>query len=118
MAAGLAPSLSSQPTRYSPGWLTTARVPFLFTYNDETRHVAGSEGFMHDVLVLGLVKLGVVAVISFIAGIIEAAKKPLNGGWTPVVQEPLHKRAWNLLRRRGSTSIEVREDRVRVHKKP
>jgi len=71
---------------------------------------------MHDVLVVGLAKLAVVAVISFVAGIIDAAKKPVQNGWTPIVQEPLHKRALNLLRRRGSTSIEVRQDRVRVHK--
>lgn len=71
---------------------------------------------MHDVLMVGLVKLGIVALVSFVAGILEAAKKPIHGGWTTVVQEPLHKRTWNLLRRRGSTSIEVRQDRVRVHK--
>lgn len=72
---------------------------------------------MHDILMLGLVKLAIVAVISFIAGILEAAKKPVHGGWSTVVQEPLHNRAWNRLRRRGSTSIEVREDGIRVQKK-
>lgn len=72
---------------------------------------------MHDVLLVGLVKLGIVAAISFIAGILEAAKKPIHGGWTAIVQEPLHKRAWNALRRRGSTSVEVRENRIRVQKK-
>ena len=72
---------------------------------------------MHDILMLGLVKLAIVAVISFIAGILEAAKKPVHGGWAPVIKQPLHQRAWNRLRRRGSTSIEVRQDSVRVHQK-
>lgn len=69
---------------------------------------------MHDVLVVGLVKLGIVALISFVAGIVDAAKKPVHDGWTPVLEQPLHQRAWNLLRRRGSTSIEIRNGRVRV----
>jgi hypothetical protein len=73
---------------------------------------------MHDVLMAGLVKLGIVAVISFIAGILEAAKKPVHNGWATVVKEPLHYRAWNRLRRRGSTSVEERQDIVRVHQKP
>lgn len=72
---------------------------------------------MHTILVVGLVKLGIVAAISLVAGFLEAAYQSIHNGWTPVVQEPLHKRAWNLLRRRGGTSIEVREDRIRVHKK-
>jgi hypothetical protein len=71
---------------------------------------------MHDVFVVGLVKLGIVALFSLAAGVLEAAKKPLHGGWTPIVQEPLHKRALNWLRRRSSTSIEVRQDRIRVKK--
>ena len=72
---------------------------------------------MRDVIYVGLVKLAVIAVVSFIAGILEAAYKSRSGGWTPVVQEPLHQRAWNRLLRRGSTSVEIREDRLRVHKK-
>ena len=72
---------------------------------------------MHDVLVFGLVKLAIVAVVSFVAGVVEAAKKPIHGGWTTVIQEPLHKRAWNRLRRRGSTSIEERQRSIRIHQK-
>ena len=72
---------------------------------------------MHDVLLVGLVKLGIIAVVSLVAGFVKAAYESIHHGWTPVVQEPLHKRAWNRLNGRGSTSIEVRQDRVRVHKK-
>lgn len=72
---------------------------------------------MRDVLFVGLVKLGIVAIFSLIAGVLSAAKKPVHGGWTPIVQEPLYKRAWNRLRRRGSTSVEVRQNGIRVHQK-
>lgn len=69
---------------------------------------------MHDVLIVGLVKLGIVALVSLVGGVLEAANKSIHGGWTPVVQEPLYKRAWNRLRGRSSTSVEVRQDRIRV----
>lgn len=75
---------------------------------------------MHDVLVLGLVKLAIVSVIAFIAGFlgaIQESRRASNGGWAPIVKEPAYKRIWNRLRGRRSTSVEVREDRVRVHKK-
>ena len=71
----------------------------------------------HDVLIVGLVKLGIIAIVSLVGGFAKAAYESIHHGWTPVVQEPLHKRAWNRLRGRSSTSVEVRQDSVRVRQK-
>ena len=67
---------------------------------------------MRDIWVMGLVKLGVLTVISFVVGFYQAAKKPPDSRWTTVVKEPPHKRALNWLRRRGSTTVEERQEPV------
>lgn len=72
---------------------------------------------LDQIIQLGLIKLAIVSVLGLLVGIYEAASKPIGNGWTPIVQEPMHQRIWNRLRRRGSTSIEVRENRVRIQKK-
>lgn len=62
------------------------------------------------IIELGLVKLAIVSVAGLLWGIYEAAKKPIDSGWTPIVKEPIYDRAWRRLTgRRGSTSFEVRK---------
>lgn len=67
---------------------------------------------MRDIWVMGLVKLGVLTVISFVVSFYQAFKKPTHSRWTTVVQEPPHKRALNWLRGRGSTTIEERKEPI------
>lgn len=64
-----------------------------------------------QILEFGLIKLAIVAVVGLLVGICEAARKPVDQRWATVLQEPLSQRIWNRIRRRGSTSVEVRQDR-------
>lgn len=65
---------------------------------------------MDKVLQIGLSKLAIIAVASFLWGIYKAAKKPVDNGWATVVEEPLYERAWRRLSGRGgSASVEVRK---------
>lgn len=73
---------------------------------------------MYDQIIqIGLIKIGVAIVIGLLVGIYEAANKTIGNGWTPIIKQPLHERIWNRLRGRGSTSVEIRQEHVRVHKK-
>lgn len=87
-----------------------------------------------QIIQLGLIKLAIIAVVGFVFSFCKAAwessawhdrllirraqkaaQNPVDEGWTTIVEEPAHHRAWKRLTgRRGSTSIEVRQDRRRV----
>ena len=62
-----------------------------------------------QIIQFGLIKLAIVAVVGLLVGIYEAARKPVDNGWTTVLKEPLDQRIWNRLRGRRSTSVEVRQ---------
>lgn len=68
-----------------------------------------------QIIELGLIKLAIISVAGFLWGIYKAAKQPVHNGWSTVVQEPAHHRAWKRLTgRRGSTSVEERQERIRI----
>jgi hypothetical protein len=90
---------------------------------------------MYDQIIeLGLIKLAIIFVVTLIysfckaawdSGVLRdsllirrlknAAQQPVHDGWTTVIEEPAHRRAWKRLTgRRGSASVEVRQERVRV----
>ena len=62
-----------------------------------------------QIIQFGLIKLAAIFVITFLWTIYKCATQPIDNGWSTVLHEPLHKRVLNRLRRRGSTSVEVRK---------
>lgn len=111
------------------GW--HSKAPFFMVYNSGRgikKPLLGAAMY-EQIIEMGLVKLAIISVIGLIYGFCKAAwdsgmlrdslllrrvkeiaKQPVDSGWTPIVEQPLHSRAWaRLTGRRGGTSIEVRE---------
>lgn len=71
---------------------------------------------MHDVLQIGIAKLVIVFVVTLVATLIKELRGDSHQGWTPILKEPATKRLTNWLRHRGSTTVEVRQERLGIKK--
>lgn len=111
------------------------RLGLVYTCQRGIKKAASGAALMYEQIIeFGLIKLAVVAVVCFVgsfckaawdSGVLrdslllrrakEATQQPVDDGWTAIVQEPAYRRTWkSLTGRRGSTSVEVRQDRLGV----